>query len=436
LKENNFSQDATFYRGRNDRSWSGDQKIVSVYMRATGTDVQVFDSNFRFLAVNGDVSIEQKICRYCSNSANCTEMHRNAIRESTQHGRPHIYQCELGFIFWVSSMYSDGKFSGALRGSGYLSDKTDKSVVAEKCNGTIPPAEFSRYVSAFPLGDMEKIQSLAEMLLLCAEFLSNGDENHHEKLRLRSEQQASLSVLINELKIQFPDGSTLPGYPLDKERELITSLHRGDKEETEKLLNEVLAVLIFSNPEQFQYIQLQVLELAVMLVRAGGNPTNSTSAEINVHYFKQIQEAKTVEELTGTLHSIVDSIIEQIISFQGIPHALALRKAELFIRENLTRKINLREIAKVAGLSAPYFSTVFKEEMGENLSRYINRLRVEKSIRMLLETNSTLSEISSACCFQDQSWFSKIFKSFTGISPGKYRSQGGPLFAQRSGVDE
>jgi YesN/AraC family two-component response regulator len=333
-------------------------------------------------------------------------------------------------------MYTDGKFSGALRGSGYLSSKADNSVFAGKCNGSTPPDEFSHKVSAFPLGDTEKIQSLAERLLLCAESLSSGNENHHEKLRLRSDQQASLSILINELKIQFPDGSALPGYPLEKERELITSLHRGDKEETEKLLNEVLAVLIFSNPEQFQYIQLQVLELAVMLVRAGGNPTNSTIAEMNVRYFKHIQEAKTVEELTGTLHSIVDNIIEQIVSFQGIPHALALRKAEIFIRENLTRKINLREIAKVAGLSAPYFSTVFKEEMGENLSRYINRLRVEKSIRMLLETNFTLSEISSACCFQDQSWFSKIFKSFTGISPGKYRSQGGPLFAQRSGADE
>jgi AraC-like DNA-binding protein len=87
--------------------------------------------------------------------------------------------------------------------------------------------------------------------------------------------------------------------------------------------------------------------------------------------------------------------------------------------------MSLHEIAKVAGLSAPYFSTIFKEEMGENLSKYINRLRVEKASKLLLETNLTLSEISGACCFEDQSWFSKIFKAFTGISPGKYRNQGG-----------
>jgi AraC-like DNA-binding protein len=37
----------------------------------------------------------------------------------------------------------------------------------------------------------------------------------------------------------------------------------------------------------------------------------------------------------------------------------------------------------------------------------------------------SISDIASACGFEDQSWFSKIFKSFTGISPGKFRDQGG-----------
>jgi len=144
-----------------------------------------------------------------------------------------------------------------------------------------------------------------------------------------------------------------------------------------------------------------------------------------VGFLKQIQEAKTIEELTGILHLMVEEITGRIISFQGLPHALAMRKAEEFIRENLKRKISLGEISNIAGLSAPYFSTIFKDEMGENLSRYINRLRVEKASKLLLETNLTLSEISGECCFEDQSWFSKIFKAYTGISPGKYRNQGG-----------
>ena len=427
-----------------------EQKLISLYTHATGSNVQLFDENFRLCGAYGVSSdkmssdrmsvdrisgVEQNICLYCANGSHCREKHINAMRESGRDGKPCIYQCDLGLLFWVSPVFNDGKFSGALRGSGFVSDSVDSSTFAQKGNGEIPSEEFASRVAALPSGDTEKTHSLAEMLQLCAESLSTGRENYHELLRIRSKQQASLSALIDELKTKYPQKSAIPGYPLDKERQLIASLHKGDKKETEKLLNELLAMLIFSNPENFRNIQLRALELAILLTRAGINSGSNTAVENNVHYLKQIQEAKAIEEITGTLHSVVENIAGQITSFQGIPHALAMRKAETYIRENLTRKITLREISKVAGLSAPYFSTIFKEEMGENLSRYINRLRVEKASKMLLETNVSLSEISSECCFQDQSWFSKIFKSFTGISPGKYRNQGGSL-STRSRVDE
>ncbi|MDR0495240.1 MAG: helix-turn-helix domain-containing protein [Treponema sp.] len=405
--------------------YSRERKIVSIYTRATGSNVQIYNSGFQLIKADADPGIEQSVCQYCKHYMNCREVHVNVIQKSGRRGKPHIYQCELGLVFWSSPIYNEGNFSGALRGSGYINDSVDRSTFAEKCNGTISPDEFTRRLSAFPSCDMGKIRSFAEMLLLCTESLSIGNENYHEIFRLRSEQQAALSVLIEKLRKKYPEGSALPGYPLDKECQLITSLHRGDKEESEKLLNEILAMLIFSNPNNFRYIQLRVLELAVLITRTGVNPSSASAMESNVRCLRQIQEAKTVEELAATLHGIVENIAAQIASFQGIPHALAMRKAETYIRENLTRKISLNEISKVAGLSAPYFSTIFKEEMGENFSRYINRLRVEKASKMILETNLSLSEISAACCFEDQSWFSKIFKAFTGISPGKYRNQGG-----------
>ena len=155
--------------------------------------------------------------------------------------------------------------------------------------------------------------------------------------------------------------------------------------------------------------------------------------ETNNRYLKQIQEVENIGELTDALHAIVENMAGQIFSFQGVRHAAALQKAERFIHENFTRKISLGEIAENSGLSAPYFSTIFREEMGENLSSYLNRLRVEKAGRLLTETNLSLADIAGSCGFEDQSWFSKIFKSFTGTSPGKYRNQGG---SRNTGVSE
>jgi AraC-like DNA-binding protein/ligand-binding sensor protein len=407
-----------------------EENVLSAYMQTTGSNVQLFDCNSQPCELEGSFSIEQNICRYCTgyscnNRNNCREMHANKIREASRNGRSLVYQCALGLMFWISPIYDEGKFSGALRGSGFLSSGAGVSFLDKYCEGCdhgISPEEFERRILAFPSADEEKIKSLSEMLLLCAQAMSTGNDNYHEMLSLRFEQQTSLSALIEDLKIKYPKGSGFPAYPLEKERRLVALIRKGDKHGAEKFLNELLSVIVFCNQEHFRYIQLRTIELAVLLTRVG-----NAGMENKARYIKQIQDAKTVEEIAAILHNMVEKIVIQIVLFQGIPHASAMRKAEAFIKENFTRKISLHEVAKIAGLSAPYFSTIFKEEMGENLSKYINRQRVQKASKMLLETDLPLIEISNACCFDDQSWFSKIFKSFTGISPSKYRSEGGKI---------
>jgi AraC-like DNA-binding protein/ligand-binding sensor protein len=418
------------------------KKTTAVYTRATGCDICVYDHNYTLLTDTLNKNkIKKTVCPYCANyrgeagTEPCREVHLAAIKEAGSQGGSHIYDCELGFPFWISPIYNEGSFSGALRGSGFLRENPPNTgLITAMCNGKIPPEEFLRRIASFPKGDAEKIQSLAEMLLLCAESLSTGSEDYHEILRRRAKQQQVLAALIEDLQAKYPKGAALPGYPLDKERLLIAAIRRGDGTTARNILNEVLAQLIFANPNQLRYIQLRAVELVVLLSRAGLNPGGSgtTAMEVNNYSLRQVQEAGTIEELTDILHAIVKRISRQIASFQGIRHGAALRKAEQFIRENYTRKISLREIAGVSGLSAPYFSTIFKEEMGENLSKYLNRLRVERAAHLLLETNLSLNEIAGACCFEDQSWFSKIFKAHTGISPGKYRNQGGGMVREIS----
>jgi AraC-like DNA-binding protein/ligand-binding sensor protein len=419
-------------------------KMLSIYAQATGTMVSVHDSSYMPIPeMLDDIISKKNMCLYCTKyragvtvkkfqdlAANpCSEMHISAIKEAHVCGGSKIFTCDLGFVFWTSPIYNDGHFIGALLGSGFLSNEDHDAVakLTQMSGGDLSPADCQRLFDQFPRTDLEKVKALAEMLLLCAESLSSGSEDYHEILRRRAEQQANLMEQIAALKLQYPQGTPPPGYPLDKERMLLAALRRGDNETGKRILNELLAILLFSNPDHFKNIQFRAVELVVLLSRADINPgyTEKAVLETNNYYLKRIQEAQTVEELTDVLHITVERMAGQIFSFQGIRHASALRKAERYIWENYTRKISLQEIADASGLSAPYFSTIFKDEMGENLSSYLNRLRVEKASRMLLETDLSLSEIAGSCGFEDQSWFSKIFKSYTGMSPGKYRGQGG-----------
>ncbi|MDR1868757.1 MAG: helix-turn-helix domain-containing protein [Treponema sp.] len=420
-------------------------KMMLDYNQATGCSICIYNSDCmpQLTNITGNFSPERTICPFCAkfrecgqNAFPCHEMHVNAIKEANKRGGSHIYACEMGLQFWTSPIYTEGSFSGAVRGSGFLKEckKTvdiflNANDTHVMCNNEITQDEFKERVNSIPEADGEKVQSLAEMMQLCAESLSSGSTDYHEILKRRTEQQEAITAIIGELEKKYPENAEKPGYSLEKEKLFMSTLRNCDPAETKKQLNELLAMLFFSNPGQFKYIQLRITELVVLISRIEVSPGKGVnlSMEANSQSLKQVQEAKTIEELTDILHIMVDRVLNIISSFRGIPHAAALRKAESFILENYTRKISLKEIAAVAGLSPPYFSTIFKEEMGENLSKYLNRLRVEKASRLLLETEMSLSEIATCCCFEDQSWFSKIFKAYTGISPGKYRNQGGGI---------
>jgi AraC-like DNA-binding protein/ligand-binding sensor protein len=426
-------------------------KVACMYAKATGTIVCVVDENY--LNIQETLPFNDKItCLYCMKyqgfeniqakalldltASPCNMMHLIAIKKAHHFGGSYIYMCDLGFMFWTSPIFSNGRFVGALIASGFLGIDSDEASEAMYAmgNGTVSEEELKKHLSSFPRGESGKIKALAELLLICAESLSVGNEDYHEALKRRAQQQSIISEQISLLKSQYPDGGPTPGYPLDKERMLLAALLRGDYETGKKLLDELLSILFFSNPDHFKYIRFRAIELVVLLSRvvvSSGSAENSL-LESNNHFLERIQEVQDIEELTDVLHMVVEKMAGQIFSFQGIRHATALRKAERFIYENYSRKISLKEIASASGLSAPYFSTIFKEEMGENLSAYLNRLRVEKACRLLTETTITLSEIAGSCGFEDQSWFSKIFKNFTGISPGKYRVQGGGTISEIS----
>jgi AraC-like DNA-binding protein/ligand-binding sensor protein len=455
------------------RAWN----ILSIYAKATGAVVCILDQDFLPIReilplVLGRMNTCVNYCRTYSGesgsirrisdlrSSPCNMMHINAIKEAHHFGGSYIYMCELGFMFWTSPLYSNGRFSGALVGSGFIGidPKETMDAMDAMSQGTVSREELAATLAPFSKGESERIKSLAELLLICAEYLSTGTDEDNDDIKWRIDQPFPPDMqteLLRNQKSKWDQrspqnqgayGTLVSAYPIDKERTLLAALRRGDHEAGRRILKELLGILFLSNANPgdyqtedmrpFKFIQFRAIELVVLLSRAAmgpgvaaqrssGSSADDATLETNNRYLRRIQEVKTIEELTDVLHIIVERMSAQIFSFQGVRHASALRKAERFIWENYTRKISLQEIAGAAGLSAPYFSTIFKEEMGENLSAYLNRLRVEKAGHMLTETDLTLSEIALSCGFEDQSWFSKIFKSYAGISPGKYRSQGG-----------
>ena len=78
-------------------------------------------------------------------------------------------------------------------------------------------------------------------------------------------------------------------------------------------------------------------------------------------------------------------------------------------------------IARHVNFSKTYLSRIFKEETGENISSYINKVRIDRAKLLLADQNISLVDVAALTGFEDQSYFTKVFKAITGQSPKKYR---------------
>ncbi len=98
-----------------------------------------------------------------------------------------------------------------------------------------------------------------------------------------------------------------------------------------------------------------------------------------------------------------------------------LRRAIEFMHDNYGRELALEEIAAAAYLSEYHFARLFKQITGVTPHLYLANLRIEKSRKLLTETQIPIIEIAAMVGYQSQSHFTKIFKSITGATPRVYR---------------
>lgn len=92
-----------------------------------------------------------------------------------------------------------------------------------------------------------------------------------------------------------------------------------------------------------------------------------------------------------------------------------------YIENNYNSQITLSSLASKFYLSYNYLSSLFTAKFGINFSDYVNQVRIKKAKELLANSNLNLSEISDQVGYTDLSYFSKVFKKETGITPSKYR---------------
>ena len=92
-----------------------------------------------------------------------------------------------------------------------------------------------------------------------------------------------------------------------------------------------------------------------------------------------------------------------------------------YIDKNISSKITLADLSWNLHCSTVTLTEHFKREFGITIMQYITQKRMQMAKQMLLESSTSISEISSACGFADVEYFSRTFKNLCGVSPNRWR---------------
>ncbi len=212
--------------------------------------------------------------------------------------------------------------------------------------------------------------------------------------------------------------------PYSAEIRLLSCVQQGDIElliAQLKNLDSLIVMGRMSDDEltQHKYMAVSTITLATRYAIQGG------LKETKAYEFSD-RVIKTIDKLTDKNKILICLGIEIINLTQAVkknkkqpefsPH---VRNCIKHINENISQKLSVASVAKHCGISADYLSQIFKREIGENLSAYILRQKLEKAKALLL-TGKSAKEICVEAGFSSQAYFVTAFKRFYNMTPSEY----------------
>jgi len=92
-----------------------------------------------------------------------------------------------------------------------------------------------------------------------------------------------------------------------------------------------------------------------------------------------------------------------------------------WIRVNIHEPLNVGQIADTFSMNPDHLTRLFKKNIGMSTIRYINTLKLNRAKELLCTTNKIIKDIAYELGFEDDKYFMKLFKSYEGITPSKFR---------------
>lgn len=164
-------------------------------------------------------------------------------------------------------------------------------------------------------------------------------------------------------------------------------------------------------------------------------PISQTIQEITDLFFEAISYLKRMREFfvhAGNhrelnWHDLCSLLtkLRPLLQYSGFSEevTLGIYKALLFMQRELSSDLNQEKVAQSVALSRSYFGQCFRPIVGLSFHELLTEMRIRRAEALLIESNEFIYVIAEKAGFQDEKYFSKVFKQRLGILPKEYRER-------------
>ncbi len=406
-------------------SWNTATAMLDSFSRVSGIQCRLHNEKGELLYEQGG---ETDGCAFCrkmmqltEEEMHCERIHQHGALEAERFGGRYIYFCPSGLAYFSSPILTAGRLVGALVGGPVLIMDTDDFLDGKDFSAldAAGERELAEALEAIPKLEPNRLSDLSAQLFANAVLISD-DTNTFFLSQQRNRRQNAIGDFIRELKEQ----DTRPDYPLESEQLMQRAIAKKDYAMAEEQLERLMGH-IYASSEQAENAADRTVDLVVMMGR-GVLMSGAQSAPVFDLCSQGIQ-ALRLHTGRGQQEQILNELLRRLVGAVTLPvdsrHTTMVRKALGYMRRNCHRKLAVREVADYVGYSPSHFSRSFREEYGATFQESLNRLRVERSKPLLLESGSSVAEVGGLVGIPDQSYFCKVFKAVEGVTPDQYRKR-------------
>jgi len=405
------------------------KKVETAFMRNFRMPLEMTDIEGHEIRSFCSPTCHPKFCKCIR--ASKTGLHRcrqdrlRSLNISIETGQPYITICHAGIVLGcIPVMDGDMPLGGLFFGKSIWEplDEDLEADVQKRLRGLrFRPDDLRNALGQLPVVSARRIHEAAEFLYVLFYQNTNLDPQVIQWRRQRSRQQSRISEVIQETK-RLDSTET---YPYELECQLIAKVKIGDRTGAKEILNSLLGRIMFNNPGNINLLKARLVELLSVLSRAAamGGVDINTLLNKNLSYINKVLTIDTQEDICVWISHALDEFIESVYTSQDAKKMQQLRPAIEFMQQRYGQPLTLPDIAKAVHLSVSRLAHLFREQTGVTIVDYLTNIRINHAKRMLLTTDKNCTRICYEVGYNNQSYFTRVFKQITGLTPRQFRNQ-------------